>query len=182
MKSERHLCFWSWILLGLFLLSGCAAPQRFWPQKDIVGSDAGAIPGEHTVLIMSRDTEFKRLLVAELQKRLSAAQISHKTIGIKQLEKVDSTGYGAVVVINTCLAWGLDHDVRTFLDSQKTTANIILLTTSGEGSWLPDKGGRDFDAMSGASVKANVGNVAQELMERVQAKTETRGAENQTNK
>jgi hypothetical protein len=172
MKSELNLWLWSYILFGLLLLTGCAIPQRFWPQQDIVGSDGSAVPGEPTVLIVSRDTEYKRHLVAELQKLLSAAQVSYKTFGIKQLEKADSTGYAAVVVINTCLAWGLDHDVSTFLDSQKTTANIILLTTSGEGSWLPDMRGRDFDAMSGASVKANVGNVAQELMARIQTKLE----------
>jgi hypothetical protein len=172
MKSELNLCFWSCILLGLLSLTGCAVPQRFWPQKDIVGSDMGAIPGERTVLIASRDTEYKRQLVAELQKLLSTEQISHNTIGIKQLEKADPTDYTAVIIINTCLAWGLDHDLITFLDRQKTTANIILLTTSGEGSWLPDKRGRDFDAMSGASVMANVENVAQELIARVQTKLE----------
>jgi hypothetical protein len=61
--------------------------------------------------------------------------------------------YAAVVVINSCLAWGLDKDVSHFLDRQNTTANIILLTTSGDGLWLPDKRGRDFDAISGASIK-----------------------------
>jgi hypothetical protein len=173
MKSELNLCFWSCILSGLLLLTGCAVPQRFWPQHDIVGSDVSAIPGKPTVLIASRDTEYKRQLVAHLQELLSDAQVSHKTIGIEQLHKVDETGYAAVVVINTCLAWGLDHDVSTFLDSRKTTANLILLTTSGEGSWLPDMRGRDFDAMSGASVKANIGYVAQELMARVQTKLES---------
>lgn len=169
MKSKLNLFCWSCIL-GLLLLTGCAVPQRFWPQKDIVGSDVGARPGERTVLIASHSSEYKKQLVAELQKQLFAAQISHKTIGVKHLEKIDTTGYAAVVVINTCLAWGLDHDVSTFLDSRKTTANIILLTTSSIGSWLPDKRERDFDAISGASVKANVGDVARDLMERIQTR------------
>lgn len=138
----------------------------------MVGADLGAIPGERIVLIVSRDTEYKRLLVAELQKLLASEQIPHHTMGIQQLEEIDTAGYAAVVVINTCLAWGLDHDVRTFLDRQQTTANIILLTTSGKGTWLPDMHERDFDAMSGASVKADVENVAQALMARVQVKLE----------
>ena len=106
--------------------------------------------------------------MAELREELSAAHISHKIIGITQLGQVDATDYAAVVVINTCLAWGLDHEVSTFLDSQKTTGNIILLTTSGEGSWLPDKGERDFDAISGASVNENVNDVARNLMKKIQ--------------
>lgn len=152
----------------VLLLAGCAVPQRFWPQKDIVGSDAGSIPGQQEVLIASRSSEYKQLLVDELHKQLFSAGIPHKTIGVKQLKGVDATRYSAVVVINTCLAWGLDNEIKTFLNHQQQTANIILMTTSGEGTWLPDKQGLDFDAISGASVKSNVGDVAQDLLERIQ--------------
>ena len=168
MKSKLNL-FCLFCVSGL-LLTGCAAPQRFWPQKDLMGPDVIDRPGENTVLIASRSTEYKKQLVGALQKQLSAAHIPHSTIGIKQLEKVDLTDYAVVVIINTCIAWGLDHDVSTFLDRQETTANIILLTTSGEGSWLPDKQGRDFDAISGASVKENVGDVARDLLATIQTK------------
>jgi hypothetical protein len=163
LKSEpKHFC--GFLIFGVVLLAGCAAPQHFWPQKDITASDIETIPGDPTVLIASRASEYKIKLVAELHEKLCAAHISHKLIGIKELAKVDVTDYAAVVVINTCLAWGLDNEVRTFLDRQKTTGNIILLTTSGEGSWLPDKRGRDFDAVSGASANENVGDVARNLM------------------
>ena len=167
MKSVLHH-FCCSCILGLLFLAGCALPQHFWPQKDMVGSDTGTIPGQREVLIASRSSEYKKQLVAELQKRLSAAKISHKTIGIKQLDKVDPTSYVAVVVINTCLAWGLDNEVTAFLDRQKAGTNIILLTTSGDGTWLPNKHGQNFDAISGASLKANIGDVARDLMERIQ--------------
>ncbi|MEJ2158238.1 MAG: hypothetical protein P8X96_23170 [Desulfobacteraceae bacterium] len=167
MKLEINRIFWLSIF-GIILSAGCAVPQHFWPQKDIVKSDMNTIPGQRTVLIASRASEYKKLLVSELQKQLSAAHISHMTIGVKQLDKVDPSDYAAVVVINTCLAWGLDHEVRAFLESQKTTNNILLLTTSGDGSWLPDKRGRDFDAISGASIKANVSDVARHLLEKIQ--------------
>ena len=53
---------------------------------------------------------------------------------------------------------------------QQTTGNIILLTTSGEGDWLPDKEGYEFDAMSGASVKSNINDVAQDLMIKIRSR------------
>ena len=143
-------------------------PQHFWPQKDITASDIDTIPGKPTVLVASRASAYKMKLVAALHEELSAAHISHETMGIEQLGKVDATDYAAVVVINTCLAWGLDHEVRTFLDRQKATGNIILLTTSAEGSWLPDKRGRDFDAISGASVNENANDTARNLMGKIQ--------------
>jgi len=156
------------ILLGFFLLAGCALPQHYWPQKDIVASDENKIPAQPTVLIASRATEYKKQLVKELQKELSAAQISHSVIGVSPLEKIDPSEYAVIVIINTCLAWGLDDEISEFLDRQQTTGNIILLTTSGEGSWRPEKDGRDFDALSGASVKENVSDVARNLMDRIQ--------------
>jgi hypothetical protein len=143
MKSKQDSLY-IYCALGFLLLVGCAAPQHFWPQKDIVGTNEGIIHGEKMVLIASRSSDYKIGLVAELQKQLAFAQISHQTIGVKLLDKVDSMDYAAVVVINSCLAWGLDKDVSHFLDRQNTTANIILLTTSGDGLWLPDKRGARF--------------------------------------
>lgn len=162
-QSERnHFC--GFFIFGVVLLAGCAVPQHFWPQKDITASDVKTIPGEPTVLIASRASEYKIKLVAELHEALSAAQISHKLIGIKALGQVDATDYAAVVVIGTCLAWGLDNEVRTFLDRQKTAGNIILFTTSGEGTWLPDKHGRDFEAISGASANDHASDAARNLL------------------
>ena len=160
--------FYRSFLFGVILLAGCAVPRHFLPQKDIIGSDIYRIPGQDTVLIASRGTEYKKQLVAKLQQQLSDAKISHITIGIKQLDKVESTDYAVVVVISTCLAWGLDHEVRTFLDKQITTSNIILLTTSGKGSWLPDKRKYECDAISGASVKANIVETARTLTEKIE--------------
>jgi hypothetical protein len=76
--------------------------------------------------------------------------------------------YSVIVVISTCLAWGLDADVRQFLDRRKTAGNVLLLTTSADGSWLPDKDDRDFDAISGASVKENVPDMARNLLAKIQ--------------
>lgn len=169
MKSTKTRLF-GCCLSALLLVVGCTVPQQYWPQRDIVGSDAGTIPGKRTVLIASRSSEYKQQLVTELQQQLSAAQISHQTIGVGRLHEVDLADYAAVVVINTCLAWGLDSDIDAFLERQATTGNLILLTTSGSGRWLPDTRGYDYDAISGASVKANIGDVARNIVEKIQRK------------
>lgn len=105
-----------------------------------------------------------------LDKELAAAGVTYKVIGVEDLAQVDATGYTVVVVINTCLAWGLDYDVQTFLDRQKRHKNIIVLTTSGDGGWLPDKAERDFDALSAASKMTSVDAVARDIMERIHAR------------
>ncbi len=148
----------------LFLLQGCAAPQRFWPQKDIAGSETWGPENRPVVLIASRDSDFKKSLVAKLHEQLATEGLPQKTIGIKGLSEVDASDYGAVVVISTCLAWGLDDDVRTFLKRQRTDRNIILLTTSGSGAWLPKKRGKGFDAVSAASEMTGADAVVREVM------------------
>lgn len=152
-------------LLALFLfVIGCAAPQRFWPQNDIETTETAVPEGAQVVLIASRSSEFKKRLVARLQRQLGADGFAHKTIGVDALAREKASQYAAVVVINTCLAWGLDHDVQTFLDRQTTDKNVILLTTSGSGAWLPEKGERDFDAISAASKMTTVDAVVRDVM------------------
>jgi hypothetical protein len=158
-----------WVAL-LFLLAGCSAPQRFWPQEDIIGSETTAPDGKQIILIASRSSEFKKLLVAKLHEQLAENGFVQKTIGVGGLPQVDAADYAAVVVINSCLAWGLDNDVQTFLDRQKTDENIIVLTTSGKGAWVPDKAGRDFDAISAASKGTSVDTVARDVMASIQSR------------
>jgi hypothetical protein len=169
MKPYRKViagCCW---MALLFLLAGCAAPQRFWPQEDIIGSETAAPDGEQVILIASRSSEFKKLLVAKLHEQLAENGFGQKTIGVQELPQVNVSDYAAVVVINSCLAWGLDSDVQTFLDREKTATNIIVLTTSGKGAWLPDKAGRDFDAISAASKTTSVDTVARDVMVKIQS-------------
>ena len=158
-----------WIALLLFF-AGCGAPQRYWPQEDIMGSETARPVGSQVVLIASRSSDFKKLLVAKLHEQLAAVGLAQKTIGVEELAQVDATDYAAVVVINTCLAWGLDQDVQTFLDRQETDENIIVLTTSGNGAWLPDKGEKDFDAISAASEMTSVETVTRNIMASIQSR------------
>ena len=170
MKPSRKLVAGCCCIVLLFFLAGCGGPQRLWPQKDIIGSETARPDGGKVVLIASRASDFKEGIVAKLHEQLAAAGVAQKTIGVGELSQVDSADYTAVVVINTCLAWGLDHDVQAFLDRQKTDTNIIVVTTSGEGTWLPDKGGRDFDSISAASKMTTVDGVARDVMVRIQSR------------
>ena len=170
MKTYRKIiagCCWVTLLV---FFAGCAAPQRFWPQEDMIGSETAAPDSRQIVLIASRSSDFKKLLVAKLHEQLAAEGLAQKTIGVKDLPQVDPGNYAAVVVINACLAWGFDTDVQTFLDRQKTDKNIIVLTTSGDGAWLPEKGNRDFDAISAASEMTSVDAVAKDVMVNIKSR------------
>lgn len=167
MKMNRHLLYCCSVVVIMFFLSGCAVPRLLWPQKDVTASGTAIPDKRQAVLIASRSSEYKETLVAELHKQLASVNIPQKTIGIDDLREFDSSDYAAIIVINTCLAWGLDHDVETFLKQQKSHSNIILITTSEDGEWLPNKHGRDFDAVSGASTMTNIDAMTRDLMARI---------------
>jgi len=44
---------------------------------------------------------------------------------------------------------------------------MIVLTTSGDGDWLPKMEGRNFDAISSASEQANIEKVAGQIIEKI---------------
>jgi hypothetical protein len=154
----------------LLLLIGCAVRQLLLPQKDLSPSETiGAMDG-HVVLVASRSSEFKKTLVEKLIEAVVSAGMAQKTVGVGDLKEIDPSEYDVIVVISSCHAWGLERDVQTFLNRQKKHANIILVTTSGKGGWLPDKGGRDFDAISSASKMTTVDGVVRDVLAKINSR------------
>lgn len=148
----------------LLLLNGCAVPRTLWPQEDLPSSELTGKPGAPTVLLASRNSEFKRALVRELSQALASVGVSQRTIGVGDLNQISLDPYNAVVVISPCIAWGLERDVQVFLERQQKNSKIILVATSGDGGWLPDNRVHDVDAISSASVLTTVEAVARDVM------------------
>lgn len=155
--------------LAASLLTGCAAPRAFWPQKDMAASQTAPSADAPTVLIASRSSDFKNALVERLGATLTSRGIGLKIIGVEALETIDAHDYDAVVVINTCLAWGLDRDVQGFLDRQSRYDHILVVTTSGKGDWLPARTNQDVDAISSASTLSEAGGVAGNIAAKIYA-------------
>jgi len=160
------LLAWCAVCLPLF---GCAVPQLL-PQKDLPPTERIGPTGGRVVLVASRSSEFKRTLVEKLVEAVVSSGMAQKTVGVGDLKEIDPSGYDVIVVISTCLAWGLDRDVQTFLNRQEKHANIILVTTSGDGGWLPDRNGREFDAVSSASKMTAVDAVVRDVLTRIAAR------------
>ncbi len=128
-------------------------PQLFWPQKDIDSSSVNSSTLAKKVLIASRDSGYKRALVANIKEALKNDSVYVKWVGLMQLKNEDASAYGAIVLINTCMAWDWDRNVNAFLKRKKGAGNVIVLTTSGSGKWLPKRNPAGVDAIAGASSK-----------------------------
>jgi hypothetical protein len=154
--------------LPVMLLS-CAFPQKFWPQKDMHASDHVFSDVRPAVLVASRSSEYKHALLEKLSLLMEQDRIGFKVIGVEMLKTVDALDYDAVVIINTCLAWGYDENVQGFIDRQPRHDHMIILTTSGKGDWRPREQKHDFDAMSAASNPADADRMARTVADKLNA-------------
>ncbi len=149
---------------------GCALPRLLWPQEDIAPSEVTGPAAAQRVLVASRNSEFKDALVARLKEALQSDGASIRIVGIEQLDAVNAADYSAVVLIGTCIAWGLDPDIQAFLDRHAQQEDMIVVTTSGNGKWLPEKKDRDFDAVAAASTMVTVDSVANDVITRIRVR------------
>ena len=147
----------------------CAIPRLIWPQDDIRAYELNPLSLEDKVLVASRSSEFKDSVVARIREAFDGQPVYVRFIGLEDLKHENAGAYKAVVLINSCIAWGMDPDVEGFLKRSKDQSNIIVLTTSGAGDWLPKMEGRDFDAIACASKSINVDRVASEIITKIRA-------------
>lgn len=158
-------------LLGVVLMfNGCAVPRVLWPQEDLPSSQSMGKPGGPTVIVASRNSAFKKALVKELSQTMQSMGVTQRTIGVSGLENIDASQYDAVVVISSCIAWGLEREVQLFLERQNKNSNIILVTTSGEGGWLPNNIDHDIDAISSASTLTTVDAVTRDVIAQINSR------------
>jgi hypothetical protein len=155
---KKNLFLFCILLIGL-ALTQCSVPRRVWPQKDIAVEEMPGINGKR-VLVASRSSEFKIAVVAKLREKFQMDSIAVKFIGIDGLNDEKAKDYSVVVILNPCIAWGLDRKVDRFLDDNPGQKRIVILTTSGDGGWMPEMTNRSFDAIASASKKDKTDEVA----------------------
>ncbi|MBD3185132.1 hypothetical protein GF312_22825 [Candidatus Poribacteria bacterium] len=157
------------LLTICFVLMGCVSvPHIIWPQKDIKAKAINEPTYDKKVLIASRSSDFKDVVVKKLVESFKDEKVFIKLIGMENLEEEDGNDYNAVVMLNTCMAWDMDRNVKKFLKKHDDQSNMIILTTSGDGDWLPKKDGQNFDAISSASKKANIDKAVGDIAAKVQ--------------
>lgn len=156
------------VLLPLLLMS-CSVGRQVVPQPDIDTYELGAEAFDTKILLASRDSDFKIEVARRIGESLGDKPVYVKFIGINQLDDEDVSNYSAIIVMTKCIAWGLDPETESFLRDNPELSGIVMLITSGDGDWKPDMEGRKFDAVTSASVLANVDSVTEEILEKVYA-------------
>lgn len=161
------------VVICVFL--GCAkdqpTPQLPRPHQDVDPSKVNPSLGDSAaVLVASSKSDFKDAVVKEVADALARDSVCVKVIRINPLEKEDAARYSAVVLVNTCMGGKMEKKVGLYMEKNPEYQGFIVLTTSGNGEWLPLQEGRCFDAISSASKDERVAPVAADIVAKVRLK------------
>ena len=160
------------LLMTLFTVviasqTGCfSVPHLVWSKEDVLARQITP-DAPQAILIASRESEFKEEIITKIVENYQGQNVNIKIIGLSDVIAENPADYRAVLLINTCMSWDMDRKVHSFLKKYPDRDNIIVLTTSGDGGWLPKKKKRRFDAISSASEMTNVNTVAKEISNKI---------------
>ena len=117
------------------------------------------------LLIATQGSDFKDLVTKGLVDHFKTDSIFIQVVDIQDLPDIEPEYYDAFVLIHTWESWKPPGEVQSFIErTNKYSAKIVVLTTSGEGSYKMD----DVDAITGESILANTYLYVDEIVKRLE--------------
>ena len=154
---------------AFILQSSCSGTIGTVPQSDADAHKVGEEVFATRILLASRDSDFKVEIARRIGEAFRDEPVYVKFIGIKQLTNEDSSDYTAIILMTRCTSWSMDPETKIFLEKNPELSNVVLFITSGDGDWKPDMVGKKFDAITSASVMADVDSVTEKILEKLDA-------------
>jgi hypothetical protein len=145
------------ILFGIYLLVN--------RQGVIESSDVGEPDFEKRVLIASQGSSFKNALVDELSTYLKEKKVYLKIVDVTALTDIPENNWDAVILIHTTEMNKLQPDVKAYLDRIQDYGRVILITTSGPGTWKTDE--YNVDIITSASKQEELPGLAKDVIKRL---------------
>ncbi len=153
-------------ILFLFLCSFYLFPihahfmSRIWPQKGLTQNEAGPADATNRVLIAGTGSAFRDTVVSRLVKKLSSDSVYVRIIHFKNLADQNPDEWNVILLVNRCVAWDYDSQVKKFLRGHGDNDNIVVFTTSADPEGcLPEKKQRiafPVDGYSSASTDEKI--------------------------
>jgi hypothetical protein len=155
------------VVVSLVMLAaiGLAGYKLIYSQGIAEAFEMNSPELETRVLIATQGSAFKDAVVDNVTETLVQKPVYIKIIDVTALPDIQTDQWSALVFITTCQSSELQKDVQTALKQVKTLENVVLLTTSGSGTWAPEEFA--FDSISSASRKHKIQPLATEILKRL---------------
>ena len=137
-------------ILVLVAVMSYWARHSMAPAREFEANSPAAAPAK--VLIATQGSAFKDSIVAGVVAHLQPRSVYVKVIDVAGLPRVQEADWDAIVVIHT---WELDEpqsDAQKFISRARDLRKVIILSTSGKGTFKMEDG----DAISAASEMIDV--------------------------
>jgi len=161
---------WSKVLLAIATLVAASIAFAGWYRVHYSMSVARAfeVNDPHSaqrVLIATQGSTFKDSLVAEIVGQLKPRNVYLNVVDISALSAVNDGDWNAIVIVHTWEMRKPPADVHAFVERARNSGKLVVLATSGGGSFKIE----GIDAISTASVIDDVPARAAEIVRRVDA-------------
>ncbi len=158
------VCFFITTLFSILYFS---TPSLTNFKKDIQSGEKVDSTLQKALYIASAESEFKDAVAKKITNYFIDKKIKVVGISIDSLASLQKDKYEVLVVMNSCWGGKVQKQVGSFLDQIQDQGNIIVLTTSKNGDWLPDMEKWDFDAIATASKSAEADSVSSSIIEKL---------------
>jgi hypothetical protein len=118
---------------------------------------------KNRILIAMQGSEFKDSLVNDVITELKSKSVYISVIDVSDLSEVKEESWSAIIVIHTWENWKPQEDARLFIEKVKDKDKLIVLSTSGQGSYKIE----GVDGITSASKLNEVSNKSKEITERL---------------
>lgn len=158
-----------WIVVGLIVLAilAAVASRTIFAQKVAESFEVNSPTLSTKILIATQGSSFKEALVMSLIEQLRTQAVYINVVDVSALPTMKEDDWQAIVIVNTCEGGQMQTDVNAYLAQAKALQKVVLLTTSGSGTWQPT--GLSIDSISSASRKQRIAPLVVEMVQRVQS-------------
>ncbi len=161
-KNKDHFINGSLILFIAVSLYAYA----FWTNNGMRRASSFKIesnPTNNNLLIATQGSSYKDSLTILLVKYFKEKPVNIHVIDIKELKTITPSDWDAICLIHTWEMWSAPKVVRKFIKKNKSLAQLVVHTTSGDS----EEKMLGVDAITGASVLTDLTVVAQQLIDRL---------------
>ena len=148
MKRFKKLLYTLLGMLGVFIVFTLWYTNKY-AMEEVKAFEVNDTHFSKKLLIATQGSDFKNTITAGLVEYFKGDSVYIKVIDVSELEKIDPDAFDAIALIHTWENWKPPPSVRYFIDNNQNAKNkMVILTTSGEGSYKMD----EVDALTGESI------------------------------
>lgn len=162
MSRWKKIGAWILAVLLIFLLFAIWYKQNY-SMKVAEPYEVNSPSHKDHILIATQGSEFKDSLVHELVRELRTQSVFIKVIDISDLTTIKEEEWTAIILLHTWENWEPQEDAKYFIEQVKDKRKLIVLSTSGQGSYRIE----NIDGITSPSKLSDVSDKAKEITSRV---------------